>query len=341
MPMSHKDLWVKIKRESKGKSPAAELRILEEYLSDWPEYKGPYQELRKKLERRVAELNRVTSVLATHSGSTDPFSVRKRGLAEVALVGLPNVGKTSVFNALTGSEAEVADYPYTTLTPNIGMFCLGALEFEIVDLPPFPEGSLQDIHYAGGLKEAVVNATLVCFVLDLAGDPELQADVLRSHMTAIGALSGSQLGREGADASSPGESVEAPPLCDAGSIVVGTRVDEAGGNDAIERLRATAPGPSVFTFPFVDDRRALAEALCALTGRIIVDARDPASKDEPVAYAVPSGATVLDLATQIHKDLARRARKGRVWGTSADFDGQEVGLDHTLEAGDMVEILAR
>ena len=55
MPMSHKDLWVKIKGESKGKSPREELRLLEGYLADWPEYKGPYQELRKKLERRVSE----------------------------------------------------------------------------------------------------------------------------------------------------------------------------------------------------------------------------------------------------------------------------------------------
>ncbi|MCK4409361.1 MAG: 50S ribosome-binding GTPase, partial [Candidatus Eisenbacteria sp.] len=138
MPISHKDLWIKIKHESKGKPPRDELRLLEDYLSDWPEYKGPYQELRKKLERRVAELKKVGRVLASHSISEDPFSVRKRGLAQVALVGLPNVGKTSVLAALTGTHAEIADYPYTTLTPNVGMFSLGGFGFEIVDLPPFP-----------------------------------------------------------------------------------------------------------------------------------------------------------------------------------------------------------
>jgi ribosome-interacting GTPase 1 len=315
MPMSHKDLWVKIKRESKGKSPRDELRLLEDYLSDWPEYKGPYQDLRKKLERRVAELRKVTRVLASHGGHTDPFSVRKRGLAEIALVGLPNVGKTSVFRALTGADADVADYPYTTLTPNVGMFTPGGFEFEVVDLPPFPEGSLEEVHYASGLKEACLNATLLCAVVDLTADPELQLDTLRRELSEMGA----------------GEPV----------ALVGTHADDAG-SDEVEALRGLSTGAPVLTFPLGEgEERAVAEALCGLIGRIVVDARDPVSKEEPLAYAIPEGATVVDLALQIHKDLASKARKARVWGPSASFEGQEVGLDHALLSGDLVEILTK
>jgi ribosome-interacting GTPase 1 len=317
MPMSHKDLWVKIKRESKGKSHAEELRLLEDYLSDWPEYKGPYQELRKKLERRVAELKRVSKVLSSHSGHSthvDPFSVRKRGLAEVALVGLPNVGKTSVLAALTGSDASIADYPYTTLTPNVGMFNMGGFEFEIVDLPPFPEDSLDEVHYAVGLKEACLNATLLCAVVNLAGDSELQLDALQGHVSDIGA--------------------------DCPSLIVGTRADEAP--EALDALREQVVSIPVFGFPFSErGERAVAEALCRAIGRIVVDARDPASKEEPLAYALSEGSTVLNLAEQIHKELAGRAKCARVWGESASFDGQEVGLDHVLSLGDTVEILTR
>ncbi len=315
MPISHKDLWIKIKRESKGKSSRDEVRLLEDYLSDWPEYKGPYQELRKKLERRAAELRKVDRVLASHSASDDPFSVRKRGLAEVALVGLPNVGKTSVLTALTGTHAEVADYPYTTLTPNVGMFSLGGVEFEIVDLPPFPEGALDEVHYAAGLKEACLNAALLCIVVNLEGDFELQLDTLRGALSDMGA--------------------------DRPAVLVGTHVD-AGASAEIERLRVLAAGAPVFGFPLGEgEERAVAEALCGLIGRIIVDARDPVSKEEPLAYAVPEGACVLDLAGLIHKDLAKKARKARVWGPSSSFDGQEVGLDHVLSPGDTVEILTR
>jgi len=314
MPISHKDLWVKIKHESKGKSPGDELRLLEDYLSDWPEYKGPYQELRKKLERRVVELRRVGRVLASHSVSDDPFSVRKRGLAEVALVGLPNVGKTSVLAALTGTHAEIADYPYTTLTPNIGMFSLGGFEFEIVDLPPFPEGALEEVHYAAGLKEACLNATLLCIVVNLEGDLELQLDTLRGQLEGMGA--------------------------DRPAMLIGTHVDAATSD--MEGLRALSTGEPVFGFPLGEgEERAVAEAFCGLIGRIVVNARDPVSKKEPLAYAVPAGASVLDLTGLIHKDLTKRARSARVWGPSSSFDGQEVGLDHVLSSGDTVEILTR
>jgi len=315
MPISHKDLWVKIKRESKGKPPREELRLLEDYLVDWPEYKGPYQELRKKLERRVAELKKVTRVLASHAGSGDPFSVRKRGLAEVALVGLPNVGKTSILNALTGASAEVADYPYTTLTPNVGMFNLGGFEFEIVDLPPFPEGELDEVHYAAGLKEACLNATFLCLVVDLSADPELQLDALSAKLAEIGA--------------------------EKDTVIIGVGAD-ASGPEGLRSLRTQRSGTPVFGFPFGEgDERAIAEAFCALIGRVVVDARDPVSKEEPMPYAIPEGANVLDLAGQIHKDLASRARRARVWGPSASFEGQEVGPDHVLSAGDTVEILSK
>jgi hypothetical protein len=47
---------------------------------------------------------------------------------------------------------------------------------------------------------------------------------------------------------------------------------------------------------------------------------------------------VRDLADRIHHELARRARKAKVWGASAAFPGQEVGLEHELAPGDIVEI---
>jgi ribosome-interacting GTPase 1 len=331
--MSHKDLWVKIKRESKGRTPREELHLLEEYLSDWPEFKGPYQELRKKLERRVVELRKIERVRAAHPttarvGSEDPFSVKKRGLAEVAIIGLPNVGKSSVFAYLTGTDAEVADYPYTTLTPNVGMFTPGGFEFEMVDLPPFPEGSLSEVNYAAGLREAVINADLACVVLDLSGDWELQLETMGEHVRSMG------LTPPGA----PGRCDGARPL---GALLVATHADEAYPEE-VEALRREVSGIEVLTFPSpASARRGFAEALCRLTDHIVVDARDPISKEEPLAYALPKGATALDLAAQIHKELAARAEKARIWGPSARFGGQEVGLDHVLLPGDTVEIVTR
>jgi len=334
MPMSHRDLWNKIKRETKGKPPGEELRILEEYLVDWPEFKGPYQEMRKKYERRIRELKRILSVKSSHSGHTDPFAVRKRGLAEVALVGLPNSGKSSLMNTLTGADAKVASYPYTTLTPNVAMWNPGAFGFEIIDLPPVPEASLGDAHYAGGLREAILNADLLCLVLSLEGDLQADVDALRGRLREVGVAPIFSPDRAGG---LPSEA----PQSHRGSVVVGTRSDVAGP-DRLEALSGLLQGASVFGHPMgASGADELCSALCGFVRRIVVLARDPRSPDEPLRYAVPVGATVLELAKHIHNELAERAARAKVWGDSARFPGQEVGLDHTLSTGDVVEIYSR
>ena len=61
----------------------------------------------------------------------------------------------------------------------------------------------------------------------------------------------------------------------------------------------------------------------------------PADRDAP--FTLPRGATVGDLATRVHKDLAAAMKHARIWGPSA-FDGQVVHADHVLVEGDVVEI---
>jgi ribosome-interacting GTPase 1 len=53
---------------------------------------------------------------------------------------------------------------------------------------------------------------------------------------------------------------------------------------------------------------------------------------------VKRGATVLDVAKEIHKDLYRGFKYARIWGPSANYPGERVGGDHVLEDGDIVEI---
>ncbi|MEK6852615.1 MAG: TGS domain-containing protein, partial [Nanoarchaeota archaeon] len=60
-------------------------------------------------------------------------------------------------------------------------------------------------------------------------------------------------------------------------------------------------------------------------------------KDFP-PIALPKGATVKDLASRIHKDFLRKFKFARIYGPSVKFQGQQVGISHRLEDGDVVEL---
>ncbi len=104
-------------------------------------------------------------------------------LADVALVGLPNAGKTTLLRALTGSEARVADYPFTTRIPNLGeaRFAWGQ-RLTVVDVP----GLIRGAHRGKGMGLAflrhIERTRLLLFVLDLTGDPAVDFLTLEEEL---------------------------------------------------------------------------------------------------------------------------------------------------------------
>lgn len=106
-------------------------------------------------------------------GETVEVKLQLRLIADVALIGLPNAGKSSLITALTGAQSRIGAYPFTTTEPILGVMRQGKKRVTIVDLP----GLLEGAHKGKGLGDAFLqHATRVkglVHVLD-ATDPDLK-----------------------------------------------------------------------------------------------------------------------------------------------------------------------
>ena len=104
-------------------------------------------------------------------------------IAEVGLVGPPNAGKSSLLRALTAATPKVADYPFTTLDPQLGVMSSGDQRFVLADIPGLVEGAS---HGAGlGLRflRHVERTKVLAYVVDGSGpDPWSDLETVRSEV---------------------------------------------------------------------------------------------------------------------------------------------------------------
>ena len=107
-------------------------------------------------------------------------------LADVGLVGLPNAGKSSLVTAASRARPKVADYPFTTLTPHLGMVKLDDYDpFTMADIPGLVEGAHQGAGLGLRFLKHVERTRLFIYVVDLSGsDPVADLGVVREELRA-------------------------------------------------------------------------------------------------------------------------------------------------------------
>ncbi len=109
--------------------------------------------------------------------------LRLKLIADVGLVGLPNAGKSTFLATVTRARPKIADYPFTTLHPNLGVAQVGELEFVIADIPGLIEGA----HEGAGLGDRFLGHVERCAVLLHLVDGT-EEDVGASYKTVRGEL---------------------------------------------------------------------------------------------------------------------------------------------------------
>lgn len=111
-----------------------------------------------------------------------------RLIADVGLVGLPNAGKSTLLAALTAARPKIADYPFTTLEPNLGVMDLGELDERrptIADVPGLIEGASAGLGLGHAFLRHVERTRVLVHVVDgAARDPEWDHQVIRDELAA-------------------------------------------------------------------------------------------------------------------------------------------------------------
>jgi small GTP-binding protein len=297
--MPHRTQQQLIKRRLVGKDGAERIRELRAILTELPGYRnGPYADLRKWVESELDATRTRKKVV-----HRDSIAVRREGAAQIAFVGAPNAGKSSLLQALSAIQIRTGDYAFTTTRPVAATTRLGGVLVQLVEIPGLIEGAADDRGGGRALLGVLRNADAILFC-HACDRPLEELETIREEVAAAGIALPALLAATKCD--------EAPPPKHPELRVLPVSVlDDA----SLERLR---------------------DELWAMTGLVRIHLRDGG---DPVALEPP--ATVLDVADTIHHDLRERCSGARVWGGSARFPGQQVGREFELSDGDTVEILDR
>lgn len=111
-------------------------------------------------------------------------------LADVAIIGLPNAGKSSLIASISAAKPKIADYPFTTLTPNLGVVFMGEHEsFVVADVPGLIEGAHTGLGLGIRFLKHIERSHLLVHIIDVSldRDPEQDYNVIRKELVSFSA----------------------------------------------------------------------------------------------------------------------------------------------------------
>jgi ribosome-interacting GTPase 1 len=334
----YKDAQEKFRR---ARDPQEKLECLREMLRTIPKHKGT-EHLQAEIKTRVKELTDELGGPKKGAARGGPdLSVRHEGAAQVGLVGPPNAGKSSLHARLTGSHAAVGPYPFTTKHPLPGMLLHEDVQFQLVDLPP-----VADDYFEPWMSGTLHNADAVALVVDLS-DPGC-VDQLDAIERRLGEKRVSLVPR--LDAPPPAASGEAeevvaldPFRARLPALLLANKADLFADPEAeLAVFREIAPDPFDSLAVSAETGAGLAgigPALFSLLGIVRIYSKVPGHPpDMGRPFTLRGGGTVRDVAQQVHRGMAAELKFARVWGASAEFEGQQVSAAHVVRDHDVVEL---
>jgi len=316
-------------------TPVEKMEALEEMMAIIPKHKGT-EKLRAELRKKQARLRNETGKKHGVNKASAMYSVSREGAGQVAVVGAPNTGKSSLLAGLTNATPEIGDYAFTTRLPQPGMMPYENINIQLVDLPPIDPNFYEP--WMGGI---VRQADLVLLIADLSSD-----DLLDGVESVLSILGNSRIRLCGLRA----PEVEENPGEFRPAFIVANKCDAAGAATNLEILRefyesrfTILPASTVSGEGLVRMKRMVFEELDVI--RIYTKLPGKKADLSSPPFVMKRGSTVLDAAKAVHREFVHSLKFAKLWtskksGGSVKYEGQMVERTHQLEDGDILELHA-
>ena len=131
--------------------------------------------------------------LLGEQGETHTITLELKVVADIGLVGLPSAGKSSLVAAISRARPKIADYPFTTLVPNLGVVVAGDISFTVADVPGLIAGASEGRGLGFDFLRHIERCAAIVHVIDCATyepgrDPITDLDVIEAELKAHGGL---------------------------------------------------------------------------------------------------------------------------------------------------------
>lgn len=307
-----------------AKSIEEKIQCLEDLISTIPKHKGT-DKLRADYRRKLAKLKSTAQAAKKTGKHSSNFHIEKEGAGRVAVVGMPNTGKSSLICKLTHAAPEVSDSPYTTWMPCPGMMNYENIQIQLIDTPP-----LNRDYYEPEIFDIIKSSDLILVLVDL------QANPIDQFQKSIEILNQNRI-------YSPNQQniIEERKIFWIPILIVVNKDDDAKLDEDFAVLDEFLHDEwELISISIRAGRKLeeLAELIFKQLKIIRVYSKPPhkeAENSQP--FVLNEGATINEFAMKVHKDFFDKLKSARVWGKGV-YDGQLVGRDHKIYDGDIVEL---
>ncbi|MGB2964147.1 MAG: GTPase [Anaerolineales bacterium] len=307
-------------------TPEDKVKFLEEMMSTIPKHKGT-DHLRADLRKKISKLKTATTSKKSSRKQVSPYHINKEGAGQIVIIGCTNAGKSTLVQTQTNAEPEVSAVPFTTWSPMPGMMAIENIQVQLIDTPPFSEEYI-DPEFLNLIRRV----DLVLILLDLHTDPVQQLKFIYQK------LEENRIAPQHLEDRIDSEGF----LLYVPSLVVVNKHDSEEYEEHYQIFRELLE-QDYLTMPISAktgyNLDAFKKTIFDMLGVIRVYSKAPGKEPDLTApFVIEKGTQLEDFAGKVHKDFKDNLKSARIWGSSADFEGQMVSRDHVLEDEDVVEL---